>query len=668
MRPARPLLALALFAAACGGAPPPDETSAARAEIPAGVHGPWREHPELSRLRVPVAGAPARGADVPLVEIVAFSDFECSFCRRSVPVLERLLEEHGDAVRLRFRHVPLPFHEHAEQAAIAAEEARAQRGDAGFWAMHDRLFAADDLSTEALVAHAEAMGLDVERFRLALRGRVHAETLGRDLELAARLGVDGTPTFFVNGRPVLGAQPYRDFEPIVRQEIELAREALARGVPRARVYEAAMRAARRRPPPPPRREARGRPRRELDPDVTYRVPVEGAPSLGPADAPVTVVIFSDFECPYCARAVPTVHALRERFGDRLRLVFRHHPLPFHRHAFLAAQAAREAWTQGGDEAFWRFHDRLFENQDALRFEDLVAHARAAGLDADRFEAALEDGTHEVAVEEDQQLARRLGARGTPMFYVNGRFVQGAQPLPVFVAAVEDALGRAEAERDRGTAPEDVYGALMDDASPEAVWRAPEERPAPPERAEIEVPAHAPRRGAEEPALVIQTFSDFQCPFCGRVQPTLARLLDAFPQVQLVFRHHPLPFHRDARPAAIAAIEVQRQLGDEAFWRFHDLLFANQRALSRDALLGYAAQVGADRDAVAAALDDETHADAVDADVTAVREAGLRIGTPAFLIGDRLLMGAQPYVAFEAAVREELGDTSANEDSEPPERH
>src|SRR5690606_35512867 len=113
-----------------------------------------------------------------------------------------------------------------------------------------------------------------------------------------------------------------------------------------------------------------------------------------------------------------------------------------------------------------------------------------------------------------------------------------------------------------------------------------------------------------------------------------------------FRHLPLPFHRHARDAAIASIEVQRQLGDEGFYRYADVLFENQDALSRPDLLRHAVTVGADPARVGAALESEEHAPVIDRDMRAIVGTGLRIGTPTFLVGDRLIMGAQPYAAFE----------------------
>jgi protein-disulfide isomerase len=464
MRRIVPITVALILLASCGGATPHPSSAA-------GARGPWSEHADIPRVAVPVDGTPARGADDPLVTLVVFSDFQCPYCRRSAPTLARLLEEYSDTVRLHFRNLPLPFHEHAELAAEAAQEARAQGGDRAFWAYHDLLIEGE-LGPDDLVAYAEQIGLDATRFRIALRGRVHEAAIEEDLRLAGELGVGGTPTLFVNGRPLLGIPPDDELRAILDEELAFAREALSRGIPRAEIYERVLaESAHEIPPEPGATGEEEEPPPELDESVLYAVPVDDAPRLGPADAPVTIVAFSDFQCPYCARAVPTLQALMERYPDRIRIFFRHHPLPFHPNAPRAALTAEAARDQLGDEGFWAMHDRLFAQQEALEPDDLLALAEESGLDMDRFRASVTDETVIARVERDEQLARRFGVLGTPTFFVNGRVIQGAQPLPVFVAAVDDALTRAQSEIARGTAPADVYDAVVRGGSDHAVWRS-----------------------------------------------------------------------------------------------------------------------------------------------------------------------------------------------------
>ncbi|MCL7455361.1 MAG: DsbA family protein, partial [Anaerolineae bacterium] len=154
-------------------------------------------------------------------------------------------------------------------------------------------------------------------------------------------------------------------------------------------------------------------------DTPKLVPPVGARDhvLGPDDAPVTLVEYGDYECPHCRQAGPVIRALRERFGDRLRYVYRHFPIqPSHPHAQLAAEAAEAAGAQG---KFWEMHDLLFEYQGALDQAHLVQYAADLGLDVRRFERDLVDRTHRERVRQDFQSGVRSGASGTPTFYLNG---------------------------------------------------------------------------------------------------------------------------------------------------------------------------------------------------------------------------------------------------------
>lgn len=172
---------------------------------------------------------------------------------------------------------------------------------------------------------------------------------------------------------------------------------------------------------------------------------------GPVDAPLTLVEFGDFECPFCGRATGVVDELRERFGPRLRYVFRHVPLVEpHPHAELAAEAAEAAAAQG---RFWEMHDKLFRHQDRLRAVDLLDHAAAIGLDVERFAADLGSGRFGARVREDAASAEASGVEGTPTFFVNGVRHVG----PTDAASLAAALGDAEPAPRPPTAPLPALG-------------------------------------------------------------------------------------------------------------------------------------------------------------------------------------------------------------------
>ncbi|MBC7171470.1 MAG: thioredoxin domain-containing protein, partial [Polyangiaceae bacterium] len=196
---------------------------------------------------------------------------------------------------------------------------------------------------------------------------------------------------------------------------------------------------------------------DRDPE-RHEVPIEGRPSKGPHDALVTIVEITDFECPYCSRVQSELARVLAGHPE-VRLVVVNAPMPFHRHAAVAAEAALEAFAQGGDAAFFRMHDLLFDNQHALAPADLRTYAERAGLDVARFSAALESGTHRPALARDVALASSLGVRGTPTFYINGRPVLGAQPYEVFEEVVVEELEAAEGLIEQGLPRERVYDAF-----------------------------------------------------------------------------------------------------------------------------------------------------------------------------------------------------------------
>ncbi|MFO0760815.1 MAG: thioredoxin domain-containing protein [Byssovorax sp.] len=166
------------------------------------------------------------------------------------------------------------------------------------------------------------------------------------------------------------------------------------------------------------------------------IPAGASPSRGPSAAPVTVVVFSDFQCPFCRKSEATVRELEAAYPGKIRYVWKNHPLPFHDHAHLAAKAALAAGEQG---KFWEYHDALFAHQDALDRASLERYAEDLGLDGRRFHAALEDTRLDAAVDADEAEADRLAIKGTPTFFVNGRRVIGAQPLSAFKERVDQVL-------------------------------------------------------------------------------------------------------------------------------------------------------------------------------------------------------------------------------------
>jgi protein-disulfide isomerase len=160
-------------------------------------------------------------------------------------------------------------------------------------------------------------------------------------------------------------------------------------------------------------------------------------AAGPADAPVTLLEYGDYECPYCGQAFPIVEEVRRRLGDRLRFVFRHFPLTqLHTHAEHAAEVAEAAAAQG---KFWEMHDWLFRHQDSLDDEILLQGARHVGLDVARVGRELADGTHRDRVHEDVATGIRSGVNGTPTFYINGVRHDDSFDLETLLAALDGSV-------------------------------------------------------------------------------------------------------------------------------------------------------------------------------------------------------------------------------------
>ncbi len=393
------------------------------------------------------AWTPVRGPRDAKVTIVEYSDFQCPFCVRSQATLKEVLSLYGDRVRLAFRHVPLPFHAMAEPAAEAAMAASAQ---GKFWEMHDALFErSSGLSIETIHDAARAIGLDMAKFDRALTEHRFTPVVESDLKHAGESGVRGTPAFFINGHPLMGAQPIEAFRAAVEEELRQAYALLNAGAPANKLYDirlATLSAEEKKEP------------EEEKPLVAQKAELaKWTPIHGPKFAKVTIVEYSDFQCPFCSRVNPTLKALAKEYGKDLRIAFRNNPLPFHEHAREAAEAAMAASEQG---KFWEMHDLLFANQSALEREHLDEYARKIGLDMPRFRRSMKQHAHKDEIDSDVAEAEKVGATGTPNFFVNGRPLRGAQPEEVFRKVIDEEKTRAEALLEKGAKLEELYQVLL----------------------------------------------------------------------------------------------------------------------------------------------------------------------------------------------------------------
>jgi protein-disulfide isomerase len=639
------------------GGSAPAVRPAVAAPNPAAQRPPRPQEDPKAVYKVPVGDSPAKGPADALVTIVESSDFECPFCKRVVPTLKQLEQAYPGKLRFVFKHNPLPFHQSALPAALAAEEARAQKGDAGFWAMHDALFdASPALDAPGLERAAATVGLDVPKLRAAVEQKTHEPRIRRDQQLVTGLGATGTPAFFINGRKLTGAQPFENFRALVDEELKKAEALVASGTPAGGLYAAIIEkgaeapvmlagapgqpAAPAAPPAPPATVYR---KVSVRPDDPVR---------GPADAKLTVVLFSDFQCPFCARVEPTLKELEAAFPGQVRIVWKHQPLPFHPNARPAALAAEAAREQG---KFWQMHEKMFANQAQLSPAAYEGWAKELGLDVGRFKASVAAARGEARIAEDQAQARQVGADGTPTMFFNCRQVVGALPMASMRPIVEEELKKADALLAKGVKKGPGFFGEACDANVAAA-------PAPAARAAAALPAveaapakvdlrpDDPVKGNPKAPVTVVIFSDFQCPYCARVEPTLKQVEATYgDKVRIAWKHKPLPFHPNAMPAAEAA-EAAREQGK--FWPMHDKMFGAQQELSPAAYERWARELGLDVGRFKAAVASGKFKARIQEDDAQAGRLGID-GTPTMVINGEKVVGAVPFENLKAVIDRKL---------------
>ncbi|MFL5444999.1 MAG: DsbA family protein [Myxococcales bacterium] len=391
-------------------------------------------------------------------------------------------------------------------------------------------------------------------------------------------------------------------------------------------------------------------------DTIYKAILGVAPVKGDPDAKVTIVEFSDFQCPYCGRVMETVHQIERTYGKDVRIAFKHNPLPMHPDAPYAARAAIAAGNQG---KFWEMHDKLFEanvsgDRAGLKPAAIEKMAKDLGLDMAKFNADVKSSEATDIITSDQAQARQLAAYGTPSFFINGVKIAGAVPFATFKAVIDAQKKRADEALSRGVARKDLYDNLIKDGQ---VAPAPTPTAAAPQQVQVRNvdPGDGPSIGPKHAKVTIVEWSDFQCPFCGRVDPTVRQILSTYKDdVRLVWRNEPLPFHPNALPAAKAAMAAHKQ---GKFWQMHELMFAHQNELSEAKYEEWAKQIGLDVARWKADKDSPAIAEAIQKDNSYGQQVGAN-GTPSFFINGKLIAGALPFDTFKTMIDEQIA--KANE--------
>ncbi len=641
---------LLLFILGACSSPPPVRPPAGPIEVePAGaaVLALPAEEPEAGPIPVTAADATWGDAMAP-VTLVMFLDFECRYCGDGARTVEELKRDYGPSkLRVAFKHLPLDIHDRAYAISVFAESLRARSGDAAFWDFYGKVFLErpkDESPEEAIGRALVDLGpVAASRNQGAEAAERGAAKVDGDLEVGRQLGVRGTPAFYVNGHRISGAVPKAQFTAVIDAELEAARSEERAGAPPSRLY-ALRTAANLKTAQEKEASAARKPKLDL---TIWDAPVGASPQRGKADALVTIVMFSDFECPFCERGQKTMVKLEAKYGADIRFVYKHHPMPFHAGAEPAAELVQEVFTKKGAAAFWKAHDALYAIGGRIDDDDLRDVAAAAGLDPKATLARVKAKKHREAIEVDQELADSLDASATPTFFVNGRRLTGARSFEEFSETIDDRLAAAKALVEAGTPRADVYAALQKDAK----------RADPPQKLDVGAPPKsAPTRGSGP--VIVQVFSDFECPFCQRHAASLAALEKRFPgKLTIVFRQLPLALHKRARPAAIAALEAQAQRGPRGFWQMHDLLFDDDADLSRDGLDAMAKKLGLNEKRFADALDGGKFGALLDEEAEAAERLGIT-GTPGTFIDGYFVSGAVQPVRLVRVVKLALADRKA----------
>jgi protein-disulfide isomerase len=282
-------------------------------------------------------------------------------------------------------------------------------------ALYDgRREALDEIVADQLIAQAaKAKSVTAEQYMQAEVGKRIKPVTDADIV-----------TFFQENQGQMQGRPLADVGPAIRRYLEEQQRSSAQAAVVADLRKAG----------PPVRVIFEPPRQQVN------IGADDA-SAGPANAPVTIVEFSDFQCPFCQRVMPTLKQVRAKYGDKVRLVWKDFPLTsIHPQAFKAAEAGNCAREQG---KFWEYHDRLFANQQALQPEFLKKYAADAGLDAAKFNACLDTAKYSDRVQEQMGIGTGFGVQSTPSIFINGRLVAGAQPFETFVSIIDEELDRTK---------------------------------------------------------------------------------------------------------------------------------------------------------------------------------------------------------------------------------
>jgi protein-disulfide isomerase len=337
---------------------------------------------------------------------------------------------------------------------------------------------------------------------------------------------------------------------------------------------------------------------------------------------VEVVLFSDFQCPFCAQLAPAFSELQAKGveGVEVTVRFKHFPLNIHPEARLAHLAALAAGEQG---KFWEMHDLLFANPHAISRDDLMRYAARLRLDLDRFKKDIDGARLKKLIEADIAEGQRLRVQGTPIFFVNGKEYSGSRSFDQLKHLIQGDLRRA--------------------------------------RARAEVPDDLLSQGPRDAAVIIELFADLQSPVSRQAIEVLDRLTRIYPgKVRIQFRNFPLAFHPQS-PLAHEAAMAAASLGH--FWELARYILGHQDSLREQDLVAQAGRIGLDQAKFAELLAQHRYAARVEADLDAGEKRGIR-GSPVIFVNANRIDGVPAMEKLVEYVESELAAMSKSEARRP----
>jgi protein-disulfide isomerase len=414
---------------------------------------------------LPIANSPVKGNDKALVTIFEFSDLQCPYCQKGDETIRQVVDKYGEQVRIVWKNFPLvDIHPNAIPSAIALMALQRQ-GEGVFWGASNALF--DSLPTwggrgapQLLPAQFETYisqvpGINLEQWRSDIQDKNINNAIIADMKLSSFVGVEATPTFFINGRKISGAYPIDEISRIIDAEISAVKQELAQGTAPEKVFSLRMKA------------------NLVTADTRFQVEAIG-PGYGSSEPKVTIVSFSEFQCPACVQGDAQLREAMKAFMNDAKVVYRNLPLTeIHPDAFLAGEAALAANEQG---KYNEYHQKLFQNQrlpdpsnprgkSGLTRNYLEQYAQELGLNMDQFKAALDSGKYKEVVDRDMAAAAALGVSGTPAYYINGKFFSGAYPAEAFTEIITAEMKLADEMLAKGTPRAGLYQEMMKTAKP-----------------------------------------------------------------------------------------------------------------------------------------------------------------------------------------------------------